>query len=103
MIDRRKQLRDIFKNSVSEEQFAVIVNLIDDFVFLEEQMSELKKLPFIRVNQNDPSQQRKTEAAKLYKEHSQSYMNASRILCALLSKIDTSAQDELLKKLEEFS
>ena len=44
-----------------------------------------------------------TPAAKQYKETMQSYMNAIRILCGLLAKTEPSAQDELLKRLEEFS
>mgnify|MGYP003378733033 CR=1 FL=1 len=77
--------------------------LIAEVVFLENQMKELRKLPFIRINPKDSSQQKTTPAAKLYKECSQSYMNAIRILCSLLHKVDNSAENELLKKLSEFN
>jgi hypothetical protein len=46
--------------------------------------------------------QRSTPAAKLYKECTQSYMNAIRILAGILHKVESSAQDELLKMLEDF-
>lgn len=44
-----------------------------------------------------------TPAAKQYKECSQSYMNAVRILLNTLRKTQTDAADELLKRLEEFA
>lgn len=95
-------LHEVFKSRVSEEQYKTVSGLIDELSFLETQMAECKKLPFIRFNPENPSQQKKTEAAKLYKECSQSYMNGVRILAGLLNKVDTSAENELLKKLEEF-
>ena len=42
-------------------------------------------------------------AAKLYKECMQSYMNAIRILLNTLRKVESSAADELLERLKEFS
>lgn len=86
MSDRKTELNTLFESALSTEQFATVKYMIDDFVFLEEQMAYYKTLPFIRVNPRDPSQQKRTEAAKLYKECSQSYMNAARILCGLLAK-----------------
>ena len=65
-------------------------------------MSELRKLPFVRVHPDDPSRQKTTSAAKLYKECSQSYMNAIRILSGILNRVDTSAADMLEKQLSEF-
>lgn len=99
---RKEELNDIFKD-VDENEQKLIDPLLDEVVFLEEQMVELKKMPFISVHPTNPALQRKTEAAKLYKECSQSYMNAIRILCSVLSKVESSAQDELLRKLSEFA
>lgn len=99
---RREQLDDIFKN-VEEEQKQLVSRLLDEVVFLEDKMSELKKLPFVNVHPKNPALQKTTSAAKLYKECSQSYMNAIRILAGILRKVESSAQDELLKMLEEFS
>ena len=99
---RREELKEIFKD-VDETEQKLIKPLLDEVIFLEVQMMDLKKLPFISVNPKNSAQQRKTEAAKLYKECSQSYMNAIRILCSIIHKVDGSAEDELMKKLEEFS
>lgn len=99
---RREELEKIFMD-VDENEHELVNKLLDEVVFLENQLTDLKKLPFISVHPQNPTMQRKTEAAKLYKECSQSYMNAIRILVGIIHKVDTSAQDELLKKLEEFS
>ena len=100
--DRRLKLVEIFAD-VDENEKTLIERLLDEVVFLEEQMTELKKMPFISVHPKKPTLQKSTPAAKLYKECTQSYMNAIRILCSILNKIEASAQDELLKRLEEFT
>lgn len=100
-MNRREQLNDIFKD-VDPNEKELVSPLLDEIVFLENQMKYLKTLPFIRVHPTDTSRQETTPAAKQYKECSQSYMNAIRILCAILHKVDSSAEEDLLKKLEEF-
>lgn len=99
---REETLKDIFKD-VDESEKKLIDPLLEEVIYLEEQMKYLRTLPQIKIHPTNNAIQRKTEAAKLYKEYSQSYMNAIRILLGVLHKIDSSAQDELLKRLEEFS
>lgn len=101
-MNRREELDDIFKK-VDPNEKKLVNRLIDEVVFLETQMTSLKELPFISINPKNSAQQKITPAAKLYKECSQSYMNAIRILCSILHKIDSSAENELLQKLSEFS
>ena len=55
-----------------------------------------------QIHPKYPEHQRSTPAARQYKECSQSYMNAVRILLSILAKVETSAQDELMRRLEEF-
>lgn len=98
---RKEELVGIFKD-VDENTLNLILPLIDEVVFIEEMMRELKKLPFIRVHPKNPSKQETTPAGKQYKEFSQSYMNAIRILCSILNKVDSNAENELLKKLADF-
>ena len=100
-MERKEELKKIFEN-IDDEQKKLVDRLLDEVVFLEEQMAELKKLPFIRNHPKDMSLQKPTAAAKLYKECNQSYMNAIRILLGLLNKVDESAQSELLKLLKEY-
>lgn len=63
---RKEELDDIFKD-IEENEKKLIDPLLQEVIFLEEQMMELKKMPFISVHPKNPSLQRKTEAAKLYK------------------------------------
>ena len=80
---RREELDEIFKD-IDENKKKLIKPLLDDISFLELRMEELKKMPFIRVHPKDPTKQKVTKAAKLYKEHSQSYMNAIRMVYAMI-------------------
>lgn len=45
---------------------AFVEQLVDEAVFLENQLDDLRKLPFIRVNPKDASQQKATPASKMY-------------------------------------
>lgn len=98
---RREELNEIF-NDIDPNEKKLINPLIDEVVFLEEQMIELKKLPFISIHPKNPALQKKTEAAKLYKECSQSYMNAIRILSSLIHKDDSGEESPLRQYLKEF-
>lgn len=99
--NRRELLSDILQD-VDENERVLVDRLLDEIVFLEERMTELKKMPFISVHPKKPTLQKVTPAAKLYKECSQSYMNAIRILESILRKTESSEQDDLLKRLDEF-
>lgn len=99
---RAEELKEIFRD-VEETEKALVGRLIEEAAFLEEQMAELKKLPFIRTKPGEPALQKTTPAAKLYKECSQSYANIIRILLNVIRKTESDAENELLRKLEEFT
>jgi len=101
-LNRKEELLEIF-SEVDEKEIKLLNPLMDEVVFLEEQMQMLRKMPQIKTHPTNPMLQKKTEAAKFYKECLQSYKDAIRILIGVLNKIDNSAADELLKKLEEFA
>ena len=65
--------------------------MIDDVVFLEERLAELKKYPFISINPANKAQQKATAAGKQYKEFLQQYNNCIKIL---LSLVNSDAGDE---------
>lgn len=100
-MSRTDELNEIFRNVDGDEK-TLVVRLINEVVYYEEQMTELKKLPFISIHPRYPEKQKITAAAKLYKEISTSYMNAIRILLNILRKVESQAQDDLLRRLEEF-
>lgn len=81
---RRKELLDVVGN---EEVYG---NLIDEMVFLEENLRELRKLPMIKVDPNNPARQKTTIAQKQYKEFLQQYTNIVKIL----SKVGGSDSEE---------
>ena len=99
--DRRKELHNIFRN-IDEDERALVDKLIDEVADLEIKMDELKKYPFIKAHPQDSTRLKTTAAAKLYKECSQSYMNAIRILLNTLRKVESSEADNLLERLKEF-
>ena len=99
---RKSELLEIFRD-VDDSERKLVDKLIEEVIYYEEQMEALKKLPFINVNPKNPAQQKTTAAARLYKEYATSYMNALRILLNILRKVESTAQDELLRKLEDFA
>jgi hypothetical protein len=70
-------------------------------VFLEAQLKELKKLPFIRVNPDNPAEQKPTAAAKQYKEFLQQYNNCIKILISVLNKNEVVEDSPLRQFLKE--
>lgn len=99
---RREAYDKIFR-SVDPDEKELVDRLIDECVYCEEQLAKIRKMPQISVNPRNKNQMRITPAARLYKSYMQSYMNAIRVLVNVLRKVETTAQDDLLKRLEEFS
>ena len=99
--DRKSELLNIFA-SVDGGQRELVKKLIDEVVYLEGRMDELRQMPFIAVHPKNPNKQKTTPAAKQYKECSQSYMNAIRILVGILSKQEVDEAEDLEKRLAEF-
>ena len=91
---RKEELLRVFDQI--EDRKSIILPMIDDVVFLEEQLQALRKLPFIRVNPQDPSMQKTTPAAKQYKELLQQYNNCIKILTGILRK-DAPEEDSPLR------
>lgn len=100
-MNRREELEKVFA-SLNPEKKAIIEPLLDDFVFLEERLRELKKLPHIRVHPKNLARQEITPAGKQYKEYMQAYINALKVLQKTLEHEDANAESPLLKALREF-
>ena len=75
-MSRREELIKI----VPADSLELITDVIDEVVFLEDKLAELKKLPFIEVNPKNPMRQRSTPAAKQYKEFLQQYINCVKVI-----------------------
>ena len=91
---RKDELLKIF--SQFDDVNGIITPLIDDVVFLEERLKELRDLPFIRVNPKNQAEQKPTPAAKQYKEFLQQYNNCIKILTGIIRK-DTGEEESPLR------
>jgi hypothetical protein len=81
---RTEQLHEIFKD-IDEGKRSIVSKLIDEAVFIEGQMEELKKYPFIKFHPTNPNLQKITAAGKQYREFLQTYTNIIDKLCRLYS------------------
>ena len=91
-MDRKTELCSLLKDGSQDELKAR--QLIDEIVFLEQQMQELKKHPFIAVNPKNPAQQKPTAASKQYKEFLQQYNNSLRLLLRITGDIGSEGEEE---------
>ena len=94
MSDRRKELLECIDNDIK------YVNLVDEMIFLEEKLRELRKLPMIKVNPKNKMQQRTTPAQKQYKEFLQQYTNIIKTL-AKIGESDAEEDSPLRAYLKE--
>ena len=76
---------------------AALTELVSKMLCLEKRLEELEELPFIKVNPNNPEQQKTTPAAKQYKELLQQYTNCIKIL-SRSSSVDDSEEESPLRK-----
>ena len=98
-MSRKSEITKIFDNI---EQKELIKPLIDEVVFLETELERLRAFPFIKVHPKHPEIQKRTPAAKQYKENLQSYVSAIRTLQSFLKNSEEDAAAALMEKLKEF-
>lgn len=77
-MERKEQILQYICEDDSDR--LMIEPMVENFVFLEKQMDELKKLPFIKVHPKNKAMQKATPAAKQYKEFLQQYTNIVKVL-----------------------
>lgn len=82
-MDRKAEINTAL-NGISNEVKAVLSPLIDEVVFIEQKLEELKELPFIEVHKNNPQRQRPTAAYKQYKELYQQYTVSVKIILGVV-------------------
>lgn len=75
-MDRHEELMDL----VPEDSRDLVKDVVEEIVFLEGKLEELKKLPFIQIHPTDSSVQRNTPAGKMYKEFLQQYINCVKVI-----------------------
>lgn len=100
---RYDELMKVIKD-IDKEKAIVLRPLVEDIVFIEERMQELRKLPQIRVSSTNKAIQKATPASKQYKELMQSYLNAVKVLMnAIYRSGGDDDGNELLEVLAGFS
>ena len=87
-MDKKEELLKLVGHDIKTEQ------LVDEIVFIENQLYYLKKLPFLNVNLNNPMQQKATPAAKQYKELLQQYNNCLRLLYRITGDLGGDVEEE---------
>ena len=85
-MERKQELLKIFAN-VGENEKQIVINLIDEVVFLENNLSELKKEPFIKYHPTNKNLSKQTAAGKMYKEMLQQYNHTIKLLLSVLKNV----------------
>lgn len=98
-MERKEELLKLFENHDSN-LMTLITPIIDEVVFLEEQLKYTKKLDHIRISKENSALQKSTPAYKMYKEYLQQYHNQIKLLISLIEVKDSEGQDHLLEGLE---
>ena len=99
-MERREELGKICEK-LDPETLKLVSPLIDQLIFLEERLYFLKTLPFIVVKPDDNTKQRATPAYKQYKDLSQTYINALKVVNSALGIESETVESPLRKYMEE--
>lgn len=92
---RKEELLKLLNNDIT------YIPLVNDMVYLEDQLDGLRELPKIKVHPSDPTKQKTTPAAKLYKEYLQQYTNIVRILMKATGADETEEESPLRRWMNE--
>ena len=95
-MSRADELHELFKD-IDEGKRKIVYGLIDEAVFIEGQMVELKKYPFIKFHPKNPNLQKVTAAGKQYREYLQTYTNIIDKLCRIYGKEDGGDEESPLR------
>lgn len=98
---RYNELANTIKN-LDDSKRLFVLSLLRDFVFLEEQISELRKYPRYRINPKNPEQQIKLPVHEMLKDYQ---AQKNDITTKILRTLENEQIDEspLLKALARFS
>lgn len=98
---RYEELTSNLKN-IDEAKKPIILSLLKDFVFLEEQIENLRKYPRYVIDPNNPRRQQKLPVHDLLKDYQ---AQKNDIATKILRTLDNEAGEEspLIKALERFN
>ena len=78
-MDRKTEILEYVKKIRPDDE-KMLSPLINDVVFLEDRLEELRKFPFIETHPSNKEKHRATPASKMYKELLQQYNNAIKTI-----------------------
>lgn len=87
---------ELINSLVNADNKCTVMPLIEEVLFLENQLSYLKTLPFIRISKKSDELQKPTAAAKQYKELLQQYINLIKTL-ATITGMDSENEESPLR------
>lgn len=90
--------REELLNIIGKEHMAQGIGLVDELLFLEERLSELRKLPHLRVSESNPQKQKATAASRQYKDTLNEYNNTLRLLLKISGDIGEGEEESPLRK-----
>lgn len=91
-MNRREEL---LKYLSGNDNSAFIEPMVDEMIFLENELSRLKKLPFIKVHPKNPEIQKATPASRLYVSLMAQYNANIRTLARLSGKTEIEEESPL--------
>ena len=89
-------------DSVDDDKRKFALDALDEYLYFQDQIVQLRKLPLIRVDSKRPEKQEITPAGKLIKDYSQIVDAKRATMLRILYRVESSAADELLSRLAEF-
>lgn len=95
-----EKLRELLANC-DEGQRELVDRLIDELIFMEKQLDEVKKLPFLKVHPKNPMIQQQTDAFRAYKSLIQQYNNAVKTLAVVFNRAAASEEHPFAQWLKE--
>ena len=98
-MEKYKELLAAFEKADPNNSI-LVENTLKEMIFIENKLEYLKTLPFIKVHSEKPELQKATPAAKQYKELMQNYLYMTKILVALINKINFEEDDAFSKFLQ---
>jgi hypothetical protein len=86
---------ELLKYLGGKDNGAMIEPMVDEVVFLEQRLTELRKLPFLRVHPHNPEIQKATPASRMYVSLMAQYNANIRTLARLSGKIEVEEESPL--------
>lgn len=82
-------------DKLSDDNKIIARNIVDEILFLESQLVELKKLPMIKTHPKNPEIIKQTTASKVYKEFLSQYNNTIKNLSSMIGKVESNEESPL--------